>query len=634
MNAASKLLTSTFVMVVLLNVGARAQEHFRVYPYLQKPGSRAITIRWFSEENVPGTLSFREADSGQVSKLQSIPQKANALDYTPWEDSAYFGGAAPDPPFLHRIQLVELHPHTLYTYTVIQQTDTFSATFRTAPDGWEPIRFIVYADSETEPESTGNYTGWVDPVDGTSRRYLIDQTTGYRQNLEVIRNRHPDLILIAGDLTQHGGEQRDWDEFWKHNTSSEGGLSVAGNIPVMAALGNHDYYEGPALDGYDQPGSERAVTKFQTYFEHPPNQGPNPAQEGRYYSLTYGPVSFIVLDLCNNSPNGSIDDTNFYLLGEGDPGGGNAPDFSPGSPQYEWLRQQLEYSQLNSLFTFVLFHHVPYSVGPHGFPPGIGDSLDNQSGVPVRALTPLFHQYGVDALFCGHDEIWERSLVTGTEQLPDSAEIPHYLHVYDVGTGGDGLRGPMSGSRNPYQEFLAHTDVPEVWEDTILVEGGKHYGHLEVDILHPDPLTWQAVMTPAYIFPLFRQEENAYTDFERRVYPDQVILTRTLPDTATGLDAGEDASWTLSNSPNPFSEHTLIKFRLPGMTDPVIVITDMIGRNIRVLQCTSSEKAEGQVWWDGCDERGGPVPPGIYFYSVFSRQGHRFSRSMLRTDYK
>ena len=30
-----------------------------------------------------------------------------------------------------------------------------------------------------------------------------------------------DLIIIAGDLVQCGGEQRDWDEFWLQNNNSD-----------------------------------------------------------------------------------------------------------------------------------------------------------------------------------------------------------------------------------------------------------------------------------------------------------------------------------------------------------------------------------------------------------------------------
>ncbi len=34
-------------------------------------------------------------------------------------------------------------------------------------------------------------------------------------------------------------------------------------------------YEGPYLDRYNQPGSERAVKRFQTYFDSPTNNSSN-----------------------------------------------------------------------------------------------------------------------------------------------------------------------------------------------------------------------------------------------------------------------------------------------------------------------------------------------------------------------
>jgi 3',5'-cyclic AMP phosphodiesterase CpdA len=163
--------------------------------------------------------------------------------------------------------------------------------------GNAPIRFIVYGDPETEPESTNNFTNWVDPISGNSRPYLIDQTSGYQDNLDVIRSRQPDLIFIAGDLVESGGEQRDWDEFWHRNTDMNSKKSIAGEIPEMAVLGNHEYYEGPYLDQYNQPGSERAVRRFLTYFESPGNNSSNVEQGGRYYSIRYGPATFIVLDV-------------------------------------------------------------------------------------------------------------------------------------------------------------------------------------------------------------------------------------------------------------------------------------------------------------------------------------------------
>ena len=102
----------------------------------------------------------------------------------------------------------------------------------------------------------------------------------------------------------------------------------------------------------------------------------------------------------------------------------------------------------------------------------------------MRVLTDLFMRYGVDAVFAGHDEMYEHSLIPdGVERLPGDGNKtrPHILHVYDVGIAGDGLRGPYAGPGsdhpefpgNPDQVFLAHHNAPEVWDGKRLVSGGQ-----------------------------------------------------------------------------------------------------------------------------------------------------------------
>lgn len=608
---------------------AGAQGEFRVYPYLQNPAPDAITILWFSNGDFPGQLSWWKENSGEPILQESDPEEAGDLAYPVWEDTTFFGGMAPPAPFRHRIRLEGLEPGTLYEYLVTQGSASFSSSFRTAPSGNEPVRFIVYSDPETEPESTGNHTAWVDPVNGEPRSYLVDQTDGYRNNLAVIRSREPDLVLVAGDLTQHGGEQRDWDEFWKHNTGPEKGLSLAGQVPIMPAPGNHDYYEGTTMGQYNQPGSERAISRYLSYFEVPENHSPNIGQEGRYYSFSYGPVSFIALDLCNNSPNGSEEDTNYYLLGENDPEGGDAPDFGVGSRQYMWLESELSSARERSIFTFVYFHHAPYSSGPHGFPPGEGELLDNQSGIPVRTLTPLFMEYGVDAVFSGHDEIWERSEVTGTERLPGGQEVTHLIHFYDVGTGGDGLRGPLEGTDNPFQAFLAHENAPEVWVEGVLIEGGKHYGHLEVEVEPLNDSTWQATLSPVYVLPVYDPADSTYPGYERMLYDDTVILTRgwTNPAVSSGSLSGPGISaW---NFPNPFVGETIIEYYLPAPAGVTITIVDQLGRTVRVINEQLMGPGKHQTRWDGKGKGGTRVEPGFYLYLLETGSGPAIYGNML-----
>ncbi|MFH1568202.1 MAG: metallophosphoesterase [Gemmatimonadota bacterium] len=614
------LLALAFATALAAAPLAAADSDFRILPYVQNPARDAISVLWFSETASPGSLTFSAVGSAAAAvEVRSTPQLASSLAYPPWEDATFFSGQAPAPPYRHRVRLTGLRPDTRYAYTVRQDGSTYADTLVTAPGPERQlVRFIFFADCETEPESTGKPTGWADPTGADPDRvYLLDQTRGFANNLEVIWSRRPDLVCISGDAVESGGEQRDWAEFWSHVTAV-GGRNLAGRIPLLASPGNHEYYEGPSLGRYDQPGSERAIGRFLTYFDLPGNGSPVAADAGRYYRLDYGPATLIGLDVTNGLPSQSADDTNYYLLGQGEADGGNSPGFGPGTRQFAWLEEQLRDAQSRSAFTFVLFHHVPYSVGPHGWPPGSGGGDDPQSGVPVRSLVPFFHRYGVDAVVAGHDEVWERSEVEGEEMLPDGSRRPHTLQVYDVGVGGDGLRGPEPGLENPHQRFLVHSDVPEVWRDGVLVDGGKHYGHLEVDLLPLDGGSWQAVMKPVYVFPRFADGGATYLGYERRVYDDTVTLTHSGPATSVGAaDAVRPTGYVLrSPYPNPFNSTVQLRYDLARTGQVRLEVYDALGRLVRRLVDASQSAGQHTAQWNGTNGSGADVASGVYLVSL------------------
>lgn len=485
---------------------------FLVAPYLQNPSQDAISLLWIARG--PGSARVRCWDGEKLVFEREVGghQPARTLIYSPWE-TATFG--APHPGYQRDVRITGLKAGQQYRYEVEQDGELWQSHFQTAPAPDSTIRFIAYADSETEPESTGKRVNWEDPRSPHSTRpYLVDQTEGYAANLKVIEQRKPDFVLIAGDIVETGGEQRDWDEFWKHNRH------LADHIPIVGVIGNHEYYGGPNDGHYEENSSERAVDKYLTYFRSPSNGRPEARERGRYFRMDYGPISVIALDACNGLPHLSQADTNLYLSSQRRPLG----DFNPGSLQYRWLEQQLREAQKRSQFTFVCFHHCPYSSGVHCLPVGFNvPAEDLQSGRPMRVLTPLFARYGVDALLNGHDEMMERSEVEALEIRPDGSRHPYRLQVYDVGIGGDGLRGPELP--NPWVRFLAHTHSPEIWRDGVLQDGGKHYGHLEVEVAQVEG-RWQATLTPVYVFPVM-DKDGVLQRFERRVYPDVQVLSRS-----------------------------------------------------------------------------------------------------------
>ena len=93
----------------------------------------------------------------------------------------------------------------------------------------------------------------------------------------------------------------------------------------------------------------------------------------------------------------------------------------------------------------------------------------------------------------------------------------------DAGIGGDGLRGPSDGFDNPHRQFLAHENSPEVWENGKLISGGKHYGHLEVNVQPGPDGKWNIEATPVHAFP--KIDEQGKITWERRAYADVVRIS-------------------------------------------------------------------------------------------------------------
>ena len=514
---------------------------FRVTPYVQHPATDAMSILWFANEGGKATVRYWEAGAEADAKSVDV----TGAEVAKLDGSLDESGAALANPYGFRVRLTGLRPDTAYGYEVrLADGARYAKRFRTAPAAFRPVRFVAYSESETQRRQ--KFGHWEDPAfdgdDGRKagadpRRYYVDKVEGFASNVCAMAASEPDLIVVAGDLAGAGSDQTCWDRYWDHNAGRFD--DPAGAIPILAAPGNHDYADYTAKGLY----GERGMGKFLAYFEVEPNTAAVDAdQKTRFHRVDYGPVALIFIDP-NNGPNFDKANTCDRWTGEyakPNPYDTNqcltedkcrAPDFNAGSAQYRWIEEQLADAQTNRLFTFLVCHQCPYSIGYHGRANGdpglIGGEGEYLSGQPTRCYTNLVFKYGVDGWICGHDEICEHSRLVGTEELPDGTKRPTELHVYDVGYGGDDLRGARrTGEPNPFEVFRAHTDAPEVWKDGTLVAGGKHYGHLEVNVTTNE--LGQAVcrLQQNYVF-VSKDAKTGKISFDRRTYPDVVVLTNT-----------------------------------------------------------------------------------------------------------
>jgi len=172
----------------------------------------------------------------------------------------------------------------------------------------------------------------------------------------------PDFVVTAGDNNYPLGEARTIDanigQFYNAFIAPYRGTYGAGASEnrFFPALGNHDWYAGPAayLDYFTLPGNER------------------------YYDVVRGPVHVFVLDSDANEPDGITAD----------------------SVQAEWLRAGLAAS--SAPWQIVVLHHTPYTSSERG---------------PVPELRWPYAEWGADAVLTGHDHFYERLEVDGIPVL-------------------------------------------------------------------------------------------------------------------------------------------------------------------------------------------------------------------------
>jgi hypothetical protein len=198
----------------------------------------------------------------------------------------------------------------------------------------------------------------------------------HRKVVRAMIKSEPRFILHSGDLVGSGSDMADWHSFFPI-------VSAYGpTTPLYPALGNHEgnsdyYYEFLPLP---QGGGKR---------------------RGQWYSSVFGSCQIITLDSCRDT-----------------------------AAQAVWLEELLEEPKPEGvLWRVVVFHHPPYSSGPH---PAEAPVMEN--------FVPLLETGKVDLVFNGHNHYYERSVVNG-------------LNYVTVGAGGAPIYQPTVD--NPHQAAQA-----------------------------------------------------------------------------------------------------------------------------------------------------------------------------------
>jgi len=99
--------------------------------------------------------------------------------------------------------------------------------------------------------------------------------------------------------------------------------------------------------------------------------------------------------------------------------------------------------------------------------------------------------------------------------------------------------------------------------------------------------------------------------------------------TGDPLDAGEAPGAPVAlrpNHPNPFNPGTTFSFALAYPDQAELVVLDVRGRRVRTLVDGICPAGTTEVYWDGRDDAGRPVPSGSYLYRLRAA-GLQYTRS-------
>lgn len=206
----------------------------------------------------------------------------------------------------------------------------------------------------------------------------------------AILREHEGVVAAVGDLAYPDGSEDDFAECYAPTWG-------AVRQRTRPALGNHDVRTAGAAGYFDYFGTLGG-----------------PATRG-YYSYDLGDWHVVVLN------------SNCQV------GGGCAP----GSPQYEWLREDLAATDTGNILAY--WHHPRYGIGNHG------------DTTAVDPFWDLLYEHGGDVVLSAHDHSYQRFSPVGA----DGTATPGGQRQFVVGTGGAPLRDVVDEDRETV-EFAQH----------------------------------------------------------------------------------------------------------------------------------------------------------------------------------
>ncbi|NMC05876.1 MAG: metallophosphoesterase family protein [Candidatus Lokiarchaeota archaeon] len=286
-------------------------------PHLSFTGdpARSMTLTWYSTSSYAGRATYGTNPALLTFSIQEMA-----------------AGKA------HELTLAPLAPGTRYYYKIDGFSETWS--FNTANETANKVRFVALSDIHS---------------------------MFYPPMTPAITASDPDFMLAVGDLTDYGGANSDWRNFFDLVAP------IATNYSMMTAIGNHD----------------SMFFGDQNYLKYLTMPRASTGSE-KYYNFTYNGVHFICLDL-------------EWGLESYD------------AAQKAWFLSTLAGLRAAGPTDWIVVYDHCMHVSSGGFGNATGDifKLYGTAGNVIAEFHQTFVDYGVNLVISGHDHHFEVSSVDG-----------------------------------------------------------------------------------------------------------------------------------------------------------------------------------------------------------------------------
>ncbi|NJR47922.1 MAG: metallophosphoesterase [Hyellaceae cyanobacterium CSU_1_1] len=460
-------------------------------PLLQLPTKTTVNVVWFTEF---------QGDRHLVKYGSQLEQIAIATTTKLSRVREDRDSQIPNPPaksqrniWRHEAVVINLSPGVRLPYQVVSNqgeqvynSDVFTLAGTPVPK--TPLKILLTSDHQVMPMVAANLE-------------QVVKTVG-----------RLDAVFFPGDLVNVPDRASEWFDdrrggaFFpslqgkanyqlEHNgiTTTYHGGEIIQHAPLFTAIGNHEVMGKVSADRslkqeFAQP-QPRQVAKAElersnglTTAEWIKNNSFNtdtyeeiftlPQSDSggkKYYATTFGEIRLISLYITNvwRSPSLEADAQGRYkesatsLDRPQDWGYGQHifEAIAKGSPQYEWLKQELSSQAYRAAkYKIVMFHHPPHTLGGNIVPPYTdpqpkvsyaedGKVISRYYDYPIkddyiiRDLIPLLESAGVGLVYYGHSHLWNRF---------QSASGMHFLESSNVGNSYGAHLGDNRREIPPY----------------------------------------------------------------------------------------------------------------------------------------------------------------------------------------